>query len=116
MNFNKISKNVLKKLQRGNNDRGGISYLQLNEIIRNNNNVILLDVRSVQEYNEGHLNGAINIPLSELKTKAKIILNNYNNIIIVYCQMGARSIKAVSILNKMGYKNVYNLIGGLDSI
>ena len=87
----------------------------MNDIIKNNSKVLLLDVRSLQEYNEGHLNGAINIPLSELKTKANIILNK-NDIIICYCQVGERSKKAVIILNKLGYSNVYTLEGGLDAI
>lgn len=120
MNFDNISEKILiylrKNLKRCCNDKSSISYTQMNEMLKNNSNTFLLDVRSIQEYNEGHLNGAINIPLSELKEKANCILRNYDNIIIVYCQYGARSEKAVNILKKLGYNKVYNLCGGLDSI
>lgn len=118
MNFDKISENIINKLKRNLkrecNSVNEISYAQIKEMIKHNT-VILLDVRSVQEYNEGHLNSAINIPLSELKIKAPIILN-CNDIIIAYCQVGVRSKKAAVILNKLGYRNVYTLAGGLDNI
>lgn len=120
MNFDNISEKILiylrKNLKRCCNDKNSISYTQMNEMLKNNSNAILLDVRSIQEYNEGHLNGAINIPLSELKEKANCILKNYDNIIIAYCQYGARSEKAVNILKKLGYNKVYSLCGGLSSL
>ena len=118
MKFDDISKKILVIIKKSLNKqytRSSLNYLQMNDIIKNNSNVILLDVRSVQEFNEGHLNGAINIPLSELKTKSNIILNK-NDLIICYCQVGERSKKAVNILNKLGFSNVYTLEGGLDGI
>lgn len=118
MRFNNISRSIflnLKNNLKKQYNRSSVNFNQMNEIIKNNNKVVLLDVRSVQEYNEGHLNGAINIPLSELNSNANNLLN-YDDIIIAYCQMGSRSKKAASILNKMGYNNVYTLEGGLDSI
>lgn len=119
MNFDKISEKIVRTLKKGLkrevNNGNAINYIQMENIIKNNKGVILVDVRSTQEYNEGHLNGAINIPLSELRTKANALLK-YNDLIIVYCQMGGRSEKAVKILNKIGYSQVYNLEGGLDGI
>ena len=85
-------------------------------IIRNDENVILIDVRSRQEFLEGHLNGSINIPLYELEQCCERKLIDKNSIIITYCQCGARSKKAIVILKKHGYKNVYHLKDGLDSI
>ena len=118
MKFDNISRKILVCIKKSLNkqySRSSLNYLQMNDIIKNNSKVILLDVRSVQEYNEGHLNGAINIPLSELKTKANIILSK-NDIIICYCQVGERSKKAVTILNRLGFSNIYTLEGGLDAI
>lgn len=120
MNFDRVSKNIIKKLKKSlkrdvSNNISEINYVQMNEILKNNSNIIILDVRSIQEYNEGHINGAINIPLSEIKTKAPNLIN-YSDTIITYCKMGSRSKKAVSVLNKLGYKNVYTLAGGLDGI
>lgn len=93
-----------------------IDYNTLQDMLKNDNNTILLDVRSVQEFNEGHLLGALNLPLGELKNKVSLLIPNHGQTIIVYCKMGSRSLKAATILNKMGYINVYQLKGGLDSI
>ena len=76
--------------------------------------VILIDVRSIQEYNEGHLPGAIQLADYEIQTKYQAILPNKDVKIIVYCQNGGRSKKAYKKLKKLGYQNVYNLCGGLD--
>lgn len=112
-------KGILKKLTRGLTREINpieIDYATLQDIIRNDSNTILLDVRSTQEFNEGHLLGALNLPLGELKNKVSLLISNRGQTIIVYCQMGGRSRKATTILTKMGYTNVYNLKGGLDSI
>ena len=75
----------------------------------NNENVILLDVSSPQEYEEEHLDGAINIPNYELYYKAPKIITYKDTIIVAYCSFGIRSKKAIKILKKMGYNNVYHL-------
>lgn len=75
---------------------------------------ILLDVRSPQEYNEGHLEGAILIPEYELKSKCEYKLPDKEKTIIIYCSTGTRSKKAQRELEKMGYKNVYNLYNGIQ--
>ena len=75
---------------------------------------ILIDVRSPQEYKEGHIEGSVLIPEYELKTKVEE-LPNKEDTIIIYCSSGIRSKKAQRKLQKMGYINVYNLYGGLDN-
>lgn len=70
------------------------------------NNVILVDVRSKQEYNEGHMPGAILLQSFEARQKAEIILKNKNDIIVLYCSTGMRSKKVAKILKEKGYKNV----------
>ena len=82
-------------------------------MIENYNNVVLLDVRSKQEYNEGHLRDSINIPVFEIKRIARKILD-YNSIIIVYCNEGERSKKAIQILKILGYRNLYNIKNGVN--
>jgi len=99
-----------KILRKSKND---ISIDELNEIVKHNLDYILLDVRSPQEYNEGHLYNAINIPLYDLKSRKNIELGS--KMIIIYCQSGIRSKKAINILYKKGYKNLFNLKGGLDA-
>ena len=103
-------KELLKKLYRTKTD---IGKEEMREILKNNNNVIILDVRSPQEYEEGHIDGAINIPNYELYYKTPRVIKNKETIIIAYCTLGLRSKKATKILKKMGYKNIYHLDGGI---
>lgn len=109
----KINKMFATKLFRGSTD---ISYIQAKEIIKENLTAILLDVRSEQEHEEYHLNGDICIPLYDLQSKIERIVENKKTIIIVYCQSGVRSKKAVKLLEKMGYENVYNIRGGIEEM
>ena len=76
---------------------------------------IIVDVRSSQEFAEGHIEGAINIPEYEIKNNVEIILNDKDKEIIVYCSSGVRSLKARKKLAKLGYNNVYNLYQGLEN-
>ena len=92
-----------------------LSLNEIKEIMKNNDNAILVDVRSRQEYLEGHLNGSVNIPLYELEQCCERTLKDKEAIIIVYCQYGARSKKAIMLLKRHGYRNLYHLKGGLDA-
>ena len=92
-----------------------IDLEEMNDIIRNNNNnVVLLDVRSPQEFKEGHIRNAINIPLYEINIRLPRIIKDKSRIIIVYCLSGKRSKKAAIYIDKCGYKNVYNLRNGIE--
>lgn len=75
---------------------------------------ILIDVRSPQEYNEGHLDNSILLPEYEIIKKIEGIIPNKNAKIILYCSSGTRSKKAQDELEKLGYKNVYNVLNGVD--
>ena len=85
-------------------------------MLKNDKNAILLDVRSPQEYREGHLEGSINLPLYDIEKKAQNVLKQKDATIIVYCQTGGRSRKAIEILEEEGYTMLYNIRGGLDQI
>lgn len=75
------------------------------------NTASILDVRTPEEYKEGHYPGAINIPLSELPQRVNEI-NEMKKPIVAYCRSGSRSGMAVSILKQNGLNEVYNA-GGL---
>ncbi len=80
-----------------------------------NQGAILLDVRSPQEYEEGHLEHAVLLPTYEIRQKANNVLPNKAQTIIVYCSTGSRSKKAQKILTNLGYEKVYNLCNGLEN-
>ena len=74
-------------------------------------NAVLLDVRTPQEYREGHIPGSKNVPLQQLD-KISSVIDNKNVPMFVYCYSGGRSRQATSMLQHMGYTNVQN-IGGI---
>ena len=73
----------------------------------------LLDVRTPGEYSAAKINGSINIPLDEINEKIESVILNKNKSVYVYCLSGSRSSIAVSIMIKLGYKNVFNVKSGL---
>lgn len=91
-----------------------ISYEEAMEIIREHPDAMLIDVRSIQEFSEGHLLGAISIPVYDLAQNITRVIKNRDNIIILYCRTGARSKKAAKILADLCYTNVYTIKGGLE--
>ena len=72
---------------------------------------VLLDVRTPQEYSEGHIPGSKNVPLQTID-KVTSITENKDTALFVYCYSGARSRQATAMLQHMGYTNVQN-IGGI---
>jgi rhodanese-related sulfurtransferase len=90
-----------------------ISPLEAKDMLEKDDTIILLDVRTVEEYAEKHIAKSTNLPIDQLEAKAAEIIPDKEATIIVYCKLGKRSRKAVGMLSKMGYKNVYNL-GGIE--
>lgn len=70
---------------------------------------VLLDVRTKEEYESGHLDGAINLDYSKVATDAENILKDKDQTVIVYCKSARRSAQALEALLKLGYTDVYNL-------
>ncbi len=74
---------------------------------------VLLDVRTPQEYQEGHIPGSKNVPLQSID-KISTVADNKNIPLFVYCYSGGRSRQATAMLQHMGYANVTN-IGGITA-
>lgn len=77
---------------------------QLDALLRQKH--VILDVRTPGEFSGGHIAGAVNIPLSQLRTVAIPI--EKNAVIITCCSHGLRSVKAVAVLKNRGFVNVHN--------
>ena len=75
-------------------------------------NGIIVDIRSIQKYNNHHLPSAINIPYSKLMLQYKELLKKEQKYLI-YCEKGITSPKLVLFLKKQGY-DCYNLVGGYE--
>ena len=81
----------------------------------NNSKAVLIDVRTFEEFNENHIEGAINIPVDEItEERLKEITEDKLDNIIVYCRSGNRSKNAAIKIIELGYTNVYDL-GSIDN-
>ena len=74
---------------------------------------VLLDVRTPDEYRQGHIPGSKNVPLQSID-RVNAVVENKGTPIFVHCLSGARSRQAAAILKQMGYTNVKN-IGGISA-
>jgi rhodanese-related sulfurtransferase len=75
--------------------------------------MMLVDVRTEEEYKKGHIPGAVHVPLAEVGDRIKKIKKDKE--LVLYCQSGNRSIWAIKRLMGMGYKNLANLKGGYSA-
>ena len=75
---------------------------------------IILDVRTQEEYDQGHIPGAMLIPNTEIETRAEDELLDKDQLILVYCRSGNRSKKAAEILVELGYTNIKEFGGIID--
>ncbi len=80
-----------------------------------NDGAFLLDVRASNEYKDGFIGDAKNIPVSDLKDRLNLLPKDKSKPIVVYCLSGIRSSKAASALVKEGYTSVFNLSGGINA-
>ena len=74
----------------------------------------IVDARTQEEFDEGHIEGAIMIPEYEIEAKAESLLPDKNQLILVYCRSGRRSKIASEALVKLGYTNVKEFGGIID--
>lgn len=104
--------------QHAGNEQGAvyvnISAKEAKSIMDAQTGYIILDTRTQEEYDEGHIPGAILIPYDEIAEKAESILTDKNQLLLVYCRSGRRSKLACDDLVKLGYTNIKEFGGILD--
>jgi rhodanese-related sulfurtransferase len=76
---------------------------------------VIVDVREEDEWNEGHIAGAIHIPLKQLNTLLPTLQQYKDTTIITQCKSGGRSAKAVEELKSAGFSKVYSMDGGIKA-
>ena len=100
------------------NDQGAvyvnITAEEAKEIMDSEEGYIILDVRTQEEYDEGHIPGAIVISHEEIAEKAEKVLTDKNQLILVYCRSGRRSKIAAEALAELGYTNIKEFGGIID--
>lgn len=91
-----------------------INAQQAKEMMDGSSTLILLDVRTQEEYDEGHIEGALLIPDYEIDDKAGEQLEDKDATILIYCRSGRRSALAAQALADLGYSSVYDFGGIID--
>ena len=79
-----------------------------------NNNIVILDVRSEDEYNQGHLIGAINISHKNIKASINQLEQYKDSKVVVYCRSGRRAGIAEEILSSNGFNDLHHLTGDMN--
>ena len=78
-----------------------------------NSNFIILDIRTLEEFNEGHIENAFNIDFYSETFKEELDKLNKDNTYFIYCRSGNRSGRAIPVMKELGFKEVYNLSVGI---
>ena len=95
------------------NSRIDITFSQAINLIESKRDIVIIDVKSTKEYQKFHLDNSINIPIENIKEILPKRIQHKNQRIVVYCSSGVRSIAACEIMSSLGYKNIYNIKGGV---
>ncbi|HEX6551427.1 MAG TPA: molybdopterin-synthase adenylyltransferase MoeB [Ktedonobacteraceae bacterium] len=82
---------------------------------RENQEIVLVDVREKHEWNEGHIPGAIHVPRGYLELQVEEAVPDKDKTVVLYCAGGVRSLMAGATLQQMGYKNVISMAGGFGA-
>ena len=93
-----------------------ININQAREQLANNPNAILMDVREDKEWENGHTIEAIHLSKGLLERDIESIVPDKSSEVIMYCGGGYRSVLTAEIAQKMGYTNVYSLVGGYKAL
>ena len=100
------------------NDQGAvyvnITAEEAKQIMDSEEGYIILDVRTQEEYDEGHIPGATQISHEEIAEKAEDVLTDKEQLILVYCRSGRRSKIAAEALVELGYTNIKEFGGIID--
>lgn len=91
-----------------------ISAAEAKEMLDSDASIVLLDVRTEDEFNESHIPGAKLLPLDTIDANAEKVIADKDITYIVYCRSGSRSSQAAEKLINLGYKNIYDMGGIID--
>lgn len=91
-----------------------ITAEQAKTIMETQQDYIIIDARTSEEFAEGHIEGAVCFPYDDVKDKAHVVLPDKDQLILIYCRSGRRSKIAAEELVKLGYTNIKEFGGIID--
>ena len=92
-----------------------LSASQATRMLNNHDNALVLDIRTQDAFNKGHIRGAQNIPLAELKKSLDKLEKYKSKPVLLYCNSGTTTTKAGKLLQSGGFSDVYHLDGGINA-
>ncbi|WP_299080173.1 rhodanese-like domain-containing protein [uncultured Paraglaciecola sp.] len=93
---------------------GNINNISQQELLETDGkDLIIVDVRTAEEFQQGHVPNAINVPLSDIMQDTAILKSSKGKPIVLYCRSGKRAGKAANLLQKDGYQNIRHLEGDM---
>ncbi|WP_353853014.1 rhodanese-like domain-containing protein [Dehalobacter restrictus] len=106
MFYRKLSFTMNKKIT-------NISAKEAFQLVKANKDLIIIDVRTPQEFKSGHISGSKSFPVGEIASRINELMKYKEKPILVHCAAGSRSPTAVRILLKNGFNNIYHMKRGL---
>lgn len=91
-----------------------VSATEAQELMDTEEGYVIVDVRTPEEFDSGHIPGAVNVPNEEIGSEDPEALPDKDQLILVYCRSGNRSVQAAKKLAALGYTNVVEF-GGINS-
>ncbi|MFP4567601.1 MAG: rhodanese-like domain-containing protein [Candidatus Woesearchaeota archaeon] len=79
----------------------------------NSKDVVLIDIRTPDEFNSGHINGAMNLDFYSSTFKEELDLLDKSKTYLIYCRTGSRTGQTLNIMKNLGFSEVYDLSGGI---
>lgn len=104
-----------KKAIINNKNVKNVSPEEAYNLIKENKNVVIIDVRTKEEFSSGHMPGAKSIPVHEVPSRIKELKKLKDTPVLVYCASGGRSPSAINHLLKNNFSNIYHLKKGISA-
>jgi rhodanese-related sulfurtransferase len=92
---------------------GDVTVEQAKQLIKEKPSLVTVDVRTVSEYDDGHIEGALNIPVQEIEDRLNEL--SKRDEILVYCRTGNRSSTAIEIMKENGFTKIYHMNRGITA-
>jgi len=92
-----------------------VTILEVKKMMDAGTTTLIIDIRDKEDFADGHISGAINIPRDDLQKRLPELVPDKSANVVLYCQTDRRSPPATKTINDLGYKNAVDMKGGFDA-